>query len=307
VSSQRTAEHTSPSPQKPEPTVSVEVSEDDLVGLRRLANAAGVSESDFGHFGELLSFTLHRGIVESSKTAGLPWPPDSAELDVRKHFGALDGTTPTGAASHRPRTQTVRYLALGVAAVATLILIIGSYAGDWSWTGLTQNGQVWDWMQLLLLPVALGTFPLWLRFSGQMGPTRRRALGCAVLAFFVFVLLGYILPLTWTGFRGHTLWDWLTLIVLPITITTATIWPKTGRTLRPFYVVAASALGLAWVVTLIGGYIGDWTWTGYPGNTLWEWVELLLAPIAITTCIVPELIRVVAGKAADGTTPGADG
>ena len=96
-------------------------------------------------------------------------------------------------------------------------------------------------MQLLLLPVALGTFPLWLRFSGQMSPTRRRALGCAVLAFLVFVLLGYVLPLTWTGFRGHALWNWLTLIVLPITITTATIWRKTGRTLRPFYIVAASA------------------------------------------------------------------
>jgi hypothetical protein len=307
VSSQRTAEHTSPSSQKPEPTLSVQVSEDDLLRLRGLAKAAGVSEGESGRFGELLSLTLHRGIVESSKTAGLPWPPESAEVDVGKRSGAPVDTTSNGAVSHPPRIQTVRNRALGAAAVATVILIIGSYAGGWSWTGLTQNGQVWDWMQLLLLPVALGTFPLWLRFSGEMSPTRRSALGCAVLAFFAFVLLGYVLPLTWTGFRGHTLWDWLILIVLPITITTATIWPKTGRKLRPFYIVAAATLGLAWVVTLIGGYIGDWTWTGYPGNTLWEWVGLLLAPIAITTCIVPELIRVVAGKAADQPTSRAGG
>jgi hypothetical protein len=299
VSSQRTAEDTSASGRKREPTLSVQVSDDDLLGLHRLATAAGVSDSKSGSFGELLSFTLHRGIVESSKTAGLPWPPDPAELDVGTHFGALDDPTLGEASPRRLRPPTVRHLALGAAAAATVILIIGSYADDWSWTGLTENGQVWDWMELLLLPVALGTFPLWLRFSGQMSPTRRTALGCAVLAFFVFVLLGYVLPLTWTGFRGHTLWDWLTLIVLPITITAATIWPKTGRTLRPFYIVAASALGVAWVVTLIGGYAADWTWTGYPGNTVWQWVELLLAPIAITTCIVPELIRVVAGKAAD--------
>ena len=100
MSSQRTAEHTSPSPQKPEPTACVEVSEADLVGLRRLASAAGVSESESGRFGELLSFTLRRGIDESSKTAGLPWPPDSAELDVGKRCGALDVTTP-----HRSRVS----------------------------------------------------------------------------------------------------------------------------------------------------------------------------------------------------------
>jgi hypothetical protein len=53
-----------------------------------------------------------------------------------------------------------------------------------------------------------------------------------------------------------------------------------------------------WVVTLIGGYGLDWAWTGYPGNTLWEWVQLLLAPVAISTFLVPELIKLTAGKAA---------
>jgi len=106
---------------------------------------------------------------------------------------------------------------LGTAAAAIVILIAGSYAGHWTWTGLTQNGQVWDWMQLLLLPVAIGTFPLWLRFSGEMSPVRRRALAGAVIAFAAFVLVGYLVPLGWTGFRGHTLWNWLTLIVLPMT------------------------------------------------------------------------------------------
>jgi hypothetical protein len=47
-----------------------------------------------------------------------------------------------------------------------------------------------------------------------------------------------------------------------------------------------------------GGYAGGWGWTGYPGNTLWDWVQLLLAPIAITTFVVPELIRIVSATSA---------
>ncbi len=212
-----------------------------------------------------------------------------------------------GASSDRRRERTPqpthpltwRRAALAAAAVLTIVMVIGSYAGHWYWTGLTQNGQVWDWMQLLLLPVALGTFPLWLRFSGEMSLARRQAVGAAVLLFVAFVLAGYVVPLRWTGFRGHTLWSWLTLIILPVTITTATVWPKTGRTLRPIYRDTAIVLGAAWVVTLIGGYGLGWAWTGYPGNTLWEWVQLLLAPIAISTFVVPELIKLSAGKAVE--------
>jgi uncharacterized membrane protein len=300
VSSQLTGGHIPRDPQESEATVSVEVRGDDVLGLQALATVAGISESDSGSFGELLTSTLHRGVIESYKTTGLPWPPNPAGLGAGKRFSALDEQRADEASARRPGTQTSRNLALGAAALATVIVIVGSYAGHWSWTGLTKNGQVWDWMQLLLLPVAIGTFPLWLRFSGQMSSTRRRALGGAVLAFAGFVLAGYVLPLTWTGFRGHTLWNWLTLIVLPITITTATVWSKTGRTFRPAYLLAAAVLGLAWIGTVVEGYAGGWAWTGYSDNTLWDWVQLLLAPIAITTCVVPELIRIVSGNVADG-------
>jgi hypothetical protein len=301
VSSQLTREHIPPRPQTSEAIVSVKVSEEDLLGLQVLATAAGISESDFGSFAELLTSTLHLGVIDSYKTTGLTWPPNPAGFGVGKRFSAVNDKRADEAHSHRPDTQSLRNVALGAAAVATIVVIVGSYAGHWSWTGLTKNGQVWDWMQLLLLPVALGTFPLWLRFSGQMSSARRRALGGVVVAFTAFVLAGYLVPLTWTGFRGQTLWSWLTLIVLPITITTATIWPKTGRTFRPVYRDAAAALGVAWIATLIGGYVGGWAWTGYPGNTLWDWVELLLAPIAITTCVVPELIKIVSGNVGDGS------
>jgi len=279
--------------------LSVEVSDDDLLGLQVLGAVAGVGESDSATFAELLTSTFHRGVIESYKAAGFTWPPNepgSAGHDA----GAVRVTTRADDVAAGPaRARLRRGVALWTAAVATVILIVGSYTGNWRWTGLTQNGQVWDWMQLLLLPVAIGTFPLWLRFSGQMSRARRDALGAVVLAFAAFVLVGYLAPLRWTGFRGHTLWNWLTLIVLPVTVAGATIWPKTGRTFRPAYRRAAFALGVAWIVTLVGGYAGGWEWTGYTGNTLWEWVQLLLAPVAITTCVVPELIRLVTGRVGD--------
>lgn len=189
-------------------------------------------------FAELLRSTLHRGIIESYRSAGLAGHPSQPVVSADHPAGAPDDNRAAGAHSARAGTAS-RSAALIAAAVATITLIAGSYTDHWTWTGLTQNGP------------------------------------------------------------GHTLWNWLTLIVLPITITTATVWPKTGRAFRPAYRVVAAALGVAWIATLIGGYVGDWAWTGYPGNTLWEWVQLLLAPIAITTCVVPELIRLVAGEVAD--------
>lgn len=275
-----------------EASVAVEISEDDLARLQVLATVGGVGGPNSASFAELLRATLHRGIVES---LGSVKPASPVQLPVSRGDGRV-GAQDEHAPSRRTQVQIPRRVALLTAAVASFVLIVGSYAGHWTWTGLTQNGQVWDWMQLLLLPVAIGTFPLWLRFSPEMSPARRKILAVAVLAFGLFVLAGYLVPLSWTGFPGRTLWNWLTLIVLPITITTATVWPKTGRRFLPAYRAAVGALGAAWIVTVIGGYTAGWSWTGYPGNTLWEWVQLLLAPIAISTCVVPELIRLAAGR-----------
>jgi peptidoglycan/LPS O-acetylase OafA/YrhL len=152
-------------------------------------------------------------------------------------------------------------------------------------------------MRLLLLPVALGTFPLWLSYSAYLSPARRRVLGGAVVAFVVFVLVGYVAPLVWTGFRGQTLWDWLTLLVLPLAFISVQAWPASGREIRRHHVVLVIAVLVAWGVTMIGGYAAGWTWTGYAGNTLWDWVSLLLAPIAITIVGVP-LARRLSGDVA---------
>lgn len=194
------------------------------------------------------------------------------------------------------RTRAARHAAIVAAAVAVTVVLIGGYAGHWAWTGFDANGQLWDWMNLLLLPVAFGTLPLWLRFADRMAPLHRRALAGSVLAFVLFALAGYLAPLVWTGFRGQTLWDWLTLVVLPVTLTTVRAWPATAREVGPIHLTAVTSLAIGWLVTLVGGYAYGWTWTGYAGNTLWDWLQLLLAPIAINIFVVPELIRLESGN-----------
>jgi uncharacterized membrane protein len=196
-------------------------------------------------------------------------------------------------ANDRARRSTFVVAALGVA-----VLLLGGYAKKWNWTGFSRNNQLWDWMNLLLLPIAIATFPLWLRYADHMSRVRRTVLGVAVGAFAAFVAVGYLAPLDWTGFQGITLWDWLTLVLLPLAIAAASAWPSSKRELHTVHVVAIGALLLGWLVTLVGGYTGSWSWTGYPGNTLWDWMTLLLGPVAFSTILIPGAVRWLSGDVA---------
>jgi hypothetical protein len=54
-----------------------------------------------------------------------------------------------------------------------------------------------------------------------------------------------------------------------------------------------------WIITVIGGYALQWTWTGYPGNTLWDWLEMLLVPLVFPTILLPFLLKWISGNAAE--------
>jgi hypothetical protein len=210
----------------------------------------------------------------------------------------------------RSRRET-RMAFLAGAGIGLAVVLVGGYGYGWSWTGFADNNQLWDWLQLLVLPVAFGTFAVWLKHGSHMSRTRRLVLAVAVTAFVGFVAAGYLVPLNWTGFRGNTLWDWLTLLLLPLALLTVRLWPSTARELGGWHVVFGIAITVALVVTLIGGYAGNWAWTGYPGNTLWDWLSLVLGPVVIATLVIPAAVRWVSGNpepatraARTGTPPG---
>ena len=232
--------------------------------------------------------------------AGLPWAP-SAEA-VKQH--AAEAAKRTGALHKLAHNETARKDAIYILVVAGLVALVGGYAGGWGWTGFQENGQVWDWLTLLLLPVVIGTIPLWIQDREYMGAGRRIIYGAFIMAFTGFVLAGYLVPISWTGFRGQKLWDWIGLLVLPAALAiTAALTGRgiqyQGHLLRPYERGMVIALATGWIVTVIGGYALGWTWTGYSGNTLWDWLQLLIVPLVFPTILLPFLLKWISGQAAE--------
>jgi uncharacterized membrane protein YcjF (UPF0283 family) len=59
---------------------------------------------------------------------------------------------------------------------------------------------------------------------------------------------------------------------------------------RVWALLAAAAL-IGLVVLAIGGYFFGWTWTGFAGNTVWDWLSLLFTPVAIGAATIAFTIQ----------------
>jgi heme/copper-type cytochrome/quinol oxidase subunit 4 len=174
----------------------------------------------------------------------------------------------------------VRYVAVCAAAAFAITIGGGEWLG-WTWTGFADNNTVWDWLQLLVLPVVLTAAPVWYRTRRSARVEWRLLLGLVVVAFTVLLVGGYELGWTWTGFDGRTLWDWLELLVLPVTVTAFPIWLALGRGMHPQVRRIGTGVLVAFAALVMAGYSFDWRWTGFPGNTLWDWLHLLLVPFVL--------------------------
>ena len=230
--------------------------------------------------------------------AGLPWAPSAEAANKR----AGEAAAPASALRGLTRNDKARKGAAYLAAAAIVTALWGGYIRGWQWTGFRVNGQLWDWLTLLLLPVVLGTIPLWIQDKKYIGKGRRGIYAAAITAWTGFVIAGYMIPLNWTGFRDQTLWGWLNLLVLPAAVTTvmgltSTRARRPEARLCPYQVAIIAALAAGWIVTVIGGYALQWRWTGYPGHTLWDWLGMLL-PLLFPVILLPPLLKWVSGNAA---------
>ena len=176
--------------------------------------------------------------------------------------------------------------ALVLAAVA--VVLWGGYAGHWHWTGIDgHTASLWDWMQLLLLPLAVAVVPIWMSREAKLEHRVKLVAVAVALAFVPVVLAGYLVPWHWTGFSENRLWDWLNLVALPFAVAMLPLWPEVRRAWTARHtVIAAGGLFLAAIV-ILAGYLVPWGWTGFTGNTLWNWLHLLLLPLLLPTVIVP--------------------
>ncbi len=105
----------------------------------------------------------------------------------------------------------------------------------------------------------------------------------AVVALVVVVYGGYGRHWPWTGINGHsaTLWEWLHLLLLPVVVSLLPLWvSRRTRVDRATKSAGLTALGVFTAVVL-AGYLIPWAWTGFEGNTLWDWLNLIALPVAL--------------------------
>ena len=87
------------------------------------------------------------------------------------------------------------------------------------------------------------------------------------------------------------------------------IVPERIRENRKPYYAALQAADQAWDqghfdVSVLAGYLARWRWTGFTGNTAWDWLHLLLLPLLVPAVIVPLLRSVVAERFSDAEGTG---
>ncbi len=272
-----------------------------LAELDRAAGGDTDSDSDSGAGAGAVrkaKVLMRTALADKLEEAGLPWAPSSEAASKRAAEAAEAASAAHGLAGNQKARKGAAY----GAAAALVVVLWGGYIQGWHWTGFRVNGQLWDWLNLLLLPVVLGAIPLWIQDKDHIGKGRRVIYAVVIVAWTGFVIAGYLIPLNWTGFRGQTLWDWFELLVLPaaVTITMTLTSMRVRRSkacLRPYQNAFIAALAAGWVVTVIGGYVLRWRWTGYAGNTLWDWLQMLL-PLVFPAILLPPLLRWVSGNAA---------
>jgi hypothetical protein len=235
-------------------------------------------------------------------------------------------TSGVGEATERHRSQEATSghrsrlaLWLTVVGLAALGLVLwGGYSHHWRWTGINgQTATLWDWLHLLLLPLAVAVLPIWMSRDAKMDPVIKRVALAAFCVFVLIVLGGYLIPWAWTGFVGNSLWDWLNLVALPVAValTPLAIGIREVWTGRHTAIVLVGAAAFA--VFVLGGYLAHWAWTGFTGNTLWDWMHLLLLPLLLPILIVPMVVPMAkarvapvepgAGEAAAGDPPAPGG
>jgi len=274
--------------------LTIPIEPDEFLGLSALAGldeAANGGKDDVASTAKTL---MHGALAAKLDELGLPWAP-SPEI-VKKH--AAEAAEPAGGLLGLMENDRVRRYATSALLVAALVVLWGGYIQGWEWTGFRANEQLWDWLHLLLLPVVIGTIPLWIEHSDYISRGRRVTYVAGLVAFTGLVVAGYLIPLNWTGFSGNTLWDWLELILLPVAVTSARFLPSALHSLRPYHNGVIALIVRGWTVTIIGGYALSWYWTGYQGNTLWDWLGLLLLPLLVPIILIPTALQWTSSNAA---------
>jgi hypothetical protein len=125
--------------------------------------------------------------------------------------------------------------------------------------------------------------------QGRRLPGASAAIGVVLVVAFLVTIYGtFRWGWAWTGYRDEdnaSLWGWLHLVLLPVTIALLPFWLRSRARRKAAWRIGFSVVALVFAVLVIGGYRRNWGWTGFKGNTLWNWLELLLVPFVLPAVI----------------------
>ncbi len=95
---------------------------------------------------------------------------------------------------------------------------------------------------------------------------------------------GYVAGWTWTGLSADVaLWDWFEALALPLTVGLLPVLLVYRHRLRRRHWMLVLAIVIGFACLVLAGYVVPLEWTGFPGNTLWDWLELALLPVVLAT------------------------
>ena len=53
----------------------------------------------------------------------------------------------------------------------------------------------------------------------------------------------------------------------------------------------SSTCSVVLVALVVAGYLVPWGWTGFTGNTAWDWLKLLLLAVLLPIVVLPSLLE----------------
>ena len=68
---------------------------------------------------------------------------------------------------------------------------------------------------------------------------------------------------------------------------------------HPVWMLAVTVVAAGIIVLAIGGYFLGWTWTGFEGNTFWDWLSLLITPVTLGVVSIIFTIQQSQGNTAE--------
>ena len=165
---------------------------DEMQSLRAVAAVEAAATGEEADLPGTAQALLREALTSRLGELGLRWNPSLEAVERHASRAARPGRP---VARLVKTDQARRYATVGLA-VALLILLWGGYVQGWAWTGFQSNNQLWEWLRLLLLPVAIGTMPLWIQHPEYLSRNWRMAHLAVGAAFAALVMAGYLVPLT---------------------------------------------------------------------------------------------------------------